>query len=91
VNFVTGRIDAGNSMNRVFVLQHVREDSDGSEDIKFIGVFSTQDLAQESIDRHIKLPGFCDHPTGFEISECELDKDEWNTGFFTDYYSDDPT
>jgi hypothetical protein len=68
-------------MNTVFIVQHLREDPDGYDDVKLIGVYSTKDLAQASVERHKALPGFSDYPLGFDISEYELDKDEWNEGF----------
>lgn len=68
-------------MTSVFLLCHVREDPDGYDDEKIIGAYSTRERAQASLERHRSLPGFRDYPDGFEISEYELDTDDWNEGF----------
>ena len=66
----------------VFVLQHVREYDDGEgEDVKLIGVYSTEENANATIRRFLKLPGFRDYPNGFHVSKYPLDKDHWAEGF----------
>ena len=69
------------NMSTVFLLYHLREDPDGYDDVKLIGVYSTRELAQASLERHKVLPGFRDYPGGFEVSDYELDTDDWNEGF----------
>jgi hypothetical protein len=51
----------------VFVLQHVHELEDGGEDLKFIGVYPSEDAARNAIVRLRALPGFCESPEGFQI------------------------
>jgi hypothetical protein len=71
-------------MTHVYVLEHVRADDEYRESAKFIGVFSEEAGAQAAIARLLPLPGFRDHPAGFEISKCELDKgDGWAEGFIS--------
>ena len=69
----------------VYVLQHVHTvmagEEDEDEDIKLIGVYSTEDQARAAIARLSNKPGFRDHTDGFHITEQELDKDEWTEGF----------
>jgi hypothetical protein len=50
-------------------------------EIKFIGVFSTVEMAENVIKRLEPKAGFCDHPEGFEISEQILDLVGWQEGF----------
>lgn len=64
-------------------MQHVHELPDGSEDVKFIGVYSSKDLAQTAIARLKTQPGFRDHPLGFHIDEYLIDEDHWTGGFTT--------
>ncbi len=64
----------------VYLVQHVR-DPDGDEDVKVIGIYSTRDAAQQAVDRTVKLPGFRDHPDGFDIDEYTVDADYWKSGF----------
>jgi hypothetical protein len=67
------------------------------ENIKFIGVYRSADLAQAAVDRLKMQPGFCDSPRvvdpmidsderGFYIDEYELDKDHWTEGFVTMFH-----
>jgi hypothetical protein len=68
-------------MASVFVLQHVHEGENGVEDVKFIGVYSSRDKAQEAVARLVRLPGFADAPDGFHIDEYRVDQDHWVEGY----------
>jgi hypothetical protein len=68
-------------MTSVFVLQHVHSRHDGSEDVKFIGVYSSREKAQEAVGRMSRLPGFADAPDGSCIDEYRLDQDQWVEGY----------
>ncbi len=70
-----------NSMDRVFVLQHTADYADGSEDVKFISVYSSRPAAEAAIRRLTQQPGFAEHGEGFDIDEYDLDKDHWVEGF----------
>ncbi len=65
-------------MERAFLLQHERPDTD---DVKVIGIYSSEMEAKTAIDRLRKQPGFCDHPDGFSIDAYEVDMDHWSEGF----------
>ena len=75
----------------VFVVQHVRSESD-SEDTKMIGVYSSREEAEAAVERKRKFSGFSDFPrivdpmvdkeeSGFYISEMILNHDYWSEGF----------
>jgi len=49
--------------------------------VKVIGVYSTEDLAREALDRARQLPGFAEEVDGFTISTIDVDKDQWPRGF----------
>ncbi len=66
---------------KVFVLQHVHELSPDNEDVKLIGVYSTEDQAKHAIARLVGTPGFCEAPDGFHIDGYELDEDHWTEGY----------
>ena len=69
-------------MSTVFLLQHVHEFDDGHEDVKLIGVFSTEALARAAQQRVADQPGFRDLPDGFDISEQEVDGTiDWPEGY----------
>jgi hypothetical protein len=67
----------------VFVVQHLLTLTDGEESIKMIGVYSTQEKAQQAVDRLSRQPGFRDSPKGFSIDPYTVDKDSWAEGFVT--------
>lgn len=68
---------------KVYVLQHVHEISSDSEDVKFIGVYSSLEQANIAKDRLQKKPGFFDSQNGFYIDEYILDATSWEDGFCT--------
>lgn len=68
-------------MNEVFVLHHVHEASNGDEDTKLIGVYSSEAEAKAAIERLKDQPGFRDHLEGFCVTPYELNQDEWREGF----------
>ena len=70
-------------MKRVFVLQHTHEFPGDSEDVKFIGVYSSRSKAREAVGRLGIEPGFRDSIDGFAICEYSLDEDYWSDGFVT--------
>jgi hypothetical protein len=65
-------------MERAFLLQHERPDP---ENVKVIGIYSSEAAAQAAIDRLQQQAGFRDYPDCFTIDVYELDKDHWAEGF----------
>ena len=70
-------------MTSVFVVQHVHERDDGSEDVKLVGVYSSHESAAAAVARLARRPGFADAADGFHIDEYRLDQDQWAEGFAT--------
>lgn len=70
-------------MKSVFVVQHAHELDDGSDEVKFIGVYSTRAKAESVVERLTREPGFSDAADGFHIDEYELDQDHWVEGYVT--------
>ncbi|HEU4580221.1 MAG TPA: hypothetical protein VFS67_18320 [Polyangiaceae bacterium] len=66
---------------RVFLLQHTRELPDGTDDVKLIGVYSSEQRGRAAITALLGRPGFCEHPAGFELSPYDLDATHWADGF----------
>jgi hypothetical protein len=78
-------------METVFVVQHL-SGVDPEEDVKFIGVYRSREVAHVAIERLRFQPGFRDHPKiidalsddetqGFYVGEYQLDKDHWSEGY----------
>lgn len=78
----------------VFVVLHLHVLPGDVEDIKMIGVYTTEALALAAIDRLQLQPGFQDYPriveatadadpNGFQVCEYRLDEDHWTEGFVT--------
>lgn len=72
-------------MEKVYLVWHVRviSEEDETEDLKLIGIYTTEKLAEEAVERKKNLEGFRDYPDGFEISENPLDTDLWTSGFIS--------
>ena len=72
-------------MATVFVLEHVHELEDGHEDVKRIGIYSSQTKAEAALLLVKEQPGFRDFPEGFSISEWRIDPEQvgWPQGFVT--------
>ena len=72
-------------MHQVYVLWHTHElkDDFGSHDeIKMIGIFSTEEKAQGAIEQLKDQEGFRDYPVScFEIYEQVVDRIGWEAGF----------
>lgn len=69
-------------MDRVYTLQHSYERGECDE-TKFIGVYSSEQEAQDAINRLKNQPGFRDMPDAFHIDMYQLNKDSWAEGFVT--------
>jgi len=72
-------------MKHVYLLWHTHSNEAllGGEDIKLIGVYTSEKNAHDAQLRVAQLAGFRDHKNGFEISVNTLNKDEWLSGFIT--------
>jgi homoserine kinase type II len=51
------------------------------DDEKLIGVYSTQQNAEQAQSRAAGLPGFRELPEGFGIDSYIVDQDRWTKGF----------
>ena len=76
-------------MDYVYVLEHSYENVCGCDEVKMIGVYSTEEKAKETVKRLKYLEGFRDyHIDNFHISKYEINLDHWEDGFFTYYYTE---
>jgi homoserine kinase type II len=64
----------------VYVVHHV-DDRDDDEDVKLIGIYSTEDDARAAIARLVMQPGFRDVPNGFQVNRHTVGEDNWTEGF----------
>ncbi|WP_084464553.1 DUF7336 domain-containing protein [Microtetraspora fusca] len=70
-------------------VRHFEEDGSFSafeeegDDIKLLGVYSTEERAERRMSTARGLPGFREEPNCFSIAEYELDEDQWKSGFVT--------
>lgn len=51
------------------------------DDVKLLGVYSSDAAARARIESARTLPGFSDEPDCFQTTLYTLDKDEWTEGF----------
>jgi hypothetical protein len=75
-----------NRQTVVYVLHHVSREDQDDEDVKLIGVYSSEENAKAAIDRLGAAPGFRDCPEGFHVDRFEVDEDHWTEGFVTVYF-----
>mgnify|MGYP006289120251 CR=1 len=75
---------------KMFVVQHVHLLPDGAEDVKFIGVYSSELSANAAIKRLREVAGFRDCQNGFFVDCYEVNKDHWTEGFSTERQSSGP-
>ena len=69
-------------MKKVFLVDHVYE-LNGCDEIKFIGVFSSEKKAIKAIKKLREQKGFKKYKKGFTIGPCLIDQIYWDGGFFT--------
>ncbi|ACA16902.1 hypothetical protein M446_2449 [Methylobacterium sp. 4-46] len=67
-------------MNSVFVVHHTRE-LEGTEEYKFIGVFSSEKSAKDAVLKLSMIEGFREYVDGFSIDRYEVDNISWQEGF----------
>lgn len=74
----------------VYVVQHVHvievQGQEDQEDVKLIGVYSTEARAWAAVERATRWEGFRDSPEGFSVDCYVLDEDHWAGGFATIRY-----
>ncbi len=73
----------------LYLLWHTYEQESGAEEIKLIGVYSSEARAKEALEKIREQPGFRDYPDGFEIYEGELDMTDWRGGFAKPWDAED--
>jgi hypothetical protein len=65
-------------MKKFYSLNHTRKDDERDVNSKHIGIFSSEDKAQEAIHKLMLQPGFKDGSVEwFEMDEFILDKIYW--------------
>jgi hypothetical protein len=65
----------------VYLLWHGDDLGEGAPEAKLLGVYSSEQKAQERIQRSLGQPGFADHPDDFLIVPQTVDKDDWPDGY----------
>ena len=68
-------------MTDVFVLHHVIVYSPENENVKLIGVYTTEVQGNLAIERLKNRPGFSDSRGNFHLEAYALDLDHWTEGF----------
>lgn len=69
-------------MTKVYIVHHEHL-LDDCDEVKLIGVYSSEEMAERAVERCQELPGFREHPDGFHIDAYPRDEDHWTSGFMT--------
>lgn len=68
----------------VYKLIHRRKiDGNNAYNSKLIGIYSSKQIVQQTIEKYYKIEGFKDYPNCFEIETYKLDIDNENTRLIT--------
>ena len=59
----------------------VRFEEEFSDNLKLLGIYSSDAGAKARIDSARHLPGFSDEPNCFIVSKYKVDDDQWAEGF----------
>lgn len=70
---------------KVYLLEHIYE-LEGHDEVRTLGIYSSNKKAEEAILYYKKLSGFKNLLDGFNIDEYEINERCWTEGFFTAYY-----
>jgi len=65
----------------VYLTMHVFRYEDGHDNIRIIGIFSSERKAREAIRRVWNKPGFRDRKRAFNVSRYVLDLQHWTEGY----------
>ena len=74
---------ASQEPQQVYLLWHAHTLEDGESDEKLLGVYSTEDKANQRKASAMNLPGFKGSQGSFEVARYVVDRDEWAEGFVT--------
>jgi hypothetical protein len=75
-----GRRGLDKTLTAVFVVHHEYQRDDDRDEIKLIGIYSTEAKAKSAIERLRVLPGFRESPDGFSVDCYPLDADHLAEG-----------
>ena len=80
------------SLSDVFLLWHTHDLTDDCgthEEVKLIGVFSSEKKASEALEQLKVMEGFRDFPVScFETAGMKVDQSSWADGFFTAHWTE---
>ena len=69
------------NLGSIFSVSHSYTINRYLDDERFIGVFSSEEIAEKAIEELKKQNGFILHPDDFDISEIDLNDLLWKSGF----------
>jgi hypothetical protein len=68
-------------MNSAWLLWHIEDRDEETEDSKLVGAYSSQEEANAAIARLKDKPGFAEQPDGWFMEEYRLNEDHWTGGY----------
>ncbi|MNE11604.1 hypothetical protein D3C87_228160 [compost metagenome] len=69
-------------VKEVYCLTHFYDVED-DEEIRYIGIYTTNERAEEVLSELKLKPGFAEHPEDFNIDRFTLNEREWKEGFIS--------
>ena len=65
----------------LYIVTHIKGDSENIDDFKIIGIYSSKSEAEKVVNRLRNMPGFSGYPNHFNIGPYVLGKNYWEDGF----------
>lgn len=65
----------------IYAVGHDFEIPESLDNGRYLGFYTTKELAVEARDRALSLPGFSQFLEGLTIDEIRIGEDHWTTGF----------
>ena len=81
VKWISNTLRSMSEDSTVYLLWHGDDLEEGTPEAKLLGVYSSEQKAQERLTRSLGKPGFADHPDDFLIVPQTVDKDDWPDGY----------
>jgi homoserine kinase type II len=78
-------------MTTVYVLWHRCTDEEGKDHELMLGIYSTQEKAEQGLALLRNKPGFRDYPDGFEAQDATIDRTYMTEGFVFAWGDEEPS
>ena len=65
----------------LYIVTHTKGESEDIDDFKIIGIYPSENTAEEAVTQLRNMPGFSEYPDDFNVGSYVLGKNYWEDGF----------